>query len=69
MRQSVGGPRTRRGSEGQSKMVTVIGIFVVGAVVFLFGNIAGKPWAPPWSWGICLVVIELLRVLPLGGAR
>lgn len=45
--------------------LTVTFIFLLGAIVFLFANIANRPWAPPWSWGLCVLVIELLRLIPV----
>ena len=46
-------------------MLTVTLLFVLAALIFVLGNMAGKSWAPCWTWGLLLVLLELLRVVPL----
>lgn len=45
-------------------MVTVIGFLVVAAFIVTIVAAAGK--APLWVAVLCLVLVELLRLLPLG---
>lgn len=39
-------------------ILSVTALLVVAAFVFVWGTMAGRPWAPCWTWGL------LLRLVP-----
>lgn len=45
-------------------MLSVTLLLVLAALVFVLASMAGRAWAPPWTWGLLLVIVELLRLIP-----
>jgi hypothetical protein len=47
-------------------VITLISILAVAALIFVLAHMASQAWSPLWLTVLILVIIEILRVIPLG---